>query len=57
MLAVGIQVNHLMGLEIFALVLAGSQLAMYGAVIGKSIRDKTKEKIGLKVSLSSSNDF
>ena len=39
-----------MGLEIFALMLAGSQLVVFGAVIGKSIKDKTKEMKG-KVSL------
>ena len=39
-----------MGLEIFALMLAGSQLAVYGADIGKSIRDKTK---GSKVNICS----
>ena len=31
-----------MGLELFAIMLAGSQMVMYGLVIGKSIRDKTK---------------
>ena len=31
-----------MGLELFAIMLASSQLVMYGIVIGKSIRDKTK---------------
>ena len=31
-----------MGLELFALGLLASQLAVYGLVIGKSIRDKMK---------------
>ena len=31
-----------MGLEVFALGLVASQLAVYGLVIGKSIRDKMK---------------
>ena len=33
-----------MGLEIFALMLASSQLAMYGLVIGKSLMDNTNTK-------------
>ena len=31
-----------MGLELFALGLVASQLAVYGLVIGKSIRDRLK---------------
>ena len=37
--------QHLaMGLELFALGLVASQLAVYGLVIGKSIRDRLKSQ-------------
>ena len=46
-------VLSIMGLEIFAFMLATSQLAIYGLVIGKSLVDKTKNKV-CKVSWTTS---